>query len=57
LVITQASAKIANADFSNEDPTTIYTFSVGAKDLVFHRHAGHRAITGITGKNSSFAST
>jgi hypothetical protein len=48
-LVAQASAKIANADFSREDPTTIYTFSVGNKDLVFHRHAGHRAITGITG--------
>jgi len=45
----EASAKICNADFSRADPTTVYTFSVGNQDLVFHRHEGHRAITGITG--------
>ncbi|ELR22867.1 uncharacterized protein ACA1_396930 [Acanthamoeba castellanii str. Neff] len=49
----EASAKIANADFSRDDPTTIYTFSVGTQDLVFHRHAGHRAITGITGSGGA----
>jgi len=45
----EASAKICNADFSRADPTTVYTFSVSTQDLVFHRHEGHRAITGITG--------
>jgi len=45
----EASSKLANADFSKNDPTTIYTFSVDTRDLVFHRHEGHRAITGITG--------
>jgi hypothetical protein len=45
----EASAKLANADFSKNDPTTVYSFSVGKQDLVFHRHEGHRAITGITG--------
>eukprot|EP01087_Luapelamoeba_hula_P018936 TRINITY_DN618_c0_g1_i1.p1 TRINITY_DN618_c0_g1~~TRINITY_DN618_c0_g1_i1.p1 ORF type:complete len:457 (+),score=93.16 TRINITY_DN618_c0_g1_i1:94-1371(+) len=45
----EASAKICNADFDRSDPTTVYTFSVGTEDLVFHRHEGHRAITGVTG--------
>lgn len=45
----EASAKIANADFAHGDPTTVYTFTVGTEDLVFHRHAGHRVIVGVTG--------
>jgi len=45
----ESSAKVANTDFSKGDATAMYTFSVAKKDLVFHRHAGHRAITAITG--------
>lgn len=31
------------------DPTAVYTFGVDVRDLVFHRHEGHRVIIGITG--------
>jgi len=44
----ELSSKIANTDFANGDLTTVYAFSVGDKDLVFHRHEGHRAISGVT---------
>lgn len=50
----EASAKICNADFARNDPTTVYTFSVATCDLVFHRHEGHRAITGITGAGGAY---
>ncbi|HEY9802391.1 MAG TPA: hypothetical protein V6D25_18665 [Leptolyngbyaceae cyanobacterium] len=45
----EPSAKIANTDWEKGDLTTIYTFGV-EKDLVFHRHAGHRVIMAITGE-------
>jgi hypothetical protein len=45
----EPSARIGRTDFAMQDPTAVYTFGVGKDDLVFHRHAGHRAITGITG--------
>jgi hypothetical protein len=45
----EPSARIGRTDFARQDPTAVYTFGVGKRDLVFHRHAGHRAITGITG--------
>jgi len=38
-----------NTDFPRDDPTAVYTFSVDKDPLVFHRHEGHRAITGISG--------
>jgi hypothetical protein len=45
----EPSARIGRPDFSRQDPTAVYTFGAGKRDLVFHRHDGHRAITGITG--------
>lgn len=31
------------------DPTAMYTFGIDTRDLIFHRHCGHRAIIGIAG--------
>jgi hypothetical protein len=45
----EASALIGKTNFAKNDPTAVYTFSVDKRDLVFHRHAGHRVIVGITG--------
>lgn len=45
----EPSARIGRTNFKQDDPTGIYTFGVDRRDLVFHRHAGHRVITGITG--------
>ncbi|HEY9757357.1 MAG TPA: hypothetical protein V6C97_19465 [Oculatellaceae cyanobacterium] len=45
----EPSALIGKTNFQKEDPTGIYTFGVDRRDLVFHRHAGHRVITGISG--------
>jgi hypothetical protein len=51
----EPSAKIGNTSILKGDRTALYTFMVKKKDLVFHTHAGHRAITGITGgKGSTF---
>jgi hypothetical protein len=45
----EPSALIGKTDFEKNDPTAVYTFGVDKRDLTFHRHAGHRAITGISG--------
>jgi len=49
----EPSAKIVDASFKKSDPTVMYTFGVGKEDLVFHRHAGRRAITGTTGSEGA----
>lgn len=53
LEFKEPSAKIVDASFEINDPTTMYTFGAGKEDLVFHRHAGRRAITGITGSEGA----
>jgi len=45
----EPSAIIGKTTFEHSDPTAVYTFGVDTRDLVFHRHQGHRIITGITG--------
>lgn len=45
----EPSAVIGRTTFEHSDPTSVYTFAVDKRDLVFHRHEGHRIITGITG--------
>jgi hypothetical protein len=45
----EPSAIIGKTNFEKNDPTAVYTFGVDKRDLVFHRHAGHRCITGISG--------
>lgn len=45
----EPSAIIGKTDFARKDATAVYTFGVDTRDLVFHRHEGHRAISGITG--------
>jgi len=49
----EGSAKIMNTNFALKDPTAVYTFSVDTEDLVFHRHEGHRCITGVTGSGGA----
>ena len=45
----EPSAIIGKTNFEQHDSTAVYTFGVDKRDLVFHRHEGHRVITGITG--------
>lgn len=45
----EPSAKLAGTDFEKGDPTSLYTFAVGAQGHPFHRHAGHRVFTAISG--------
>jgi len=53
LAFNEGSAKIMNTNFDFSDPTAVYTFSVDKEDLVFHRHEGHRCITGISGSGGA----
>jgi hypothetical protein len=34
----------------SSDPTAIYSFGIDTRDLVFHRHVGHRVIIGVSGE-------
>lgn len=45
----EPSALIGKTNFQKNDSSAVYTFGVDKRDLTFHRHAGHRVITGITG--------
>jgi len=53
LEFNEGSAKIMNTNFDLEDATAVYTFSVDKEDLVFHRHEGHRCITGMAGSGGA----
>jgi hypothetical protein len=46
----EPSALIGAPDFTKADPTALYSFAVDKRDLIFHRHAGHRIITAVTGE-------
>lgn len=45
----EPSAKLAGAHFDQGDATSLYSFVVGAQGHPFHRHAGHRVFTAISG--------
>lgn len=47
--LDEPSAKLASTDFSQGDATALYSFAVGAQGHPFHRHAGHRVFTAISG--------
>ncbi|OAI50043.1 hypothetical protein AYO45_00240 [Gammaproteobacteria bacterium SCGC AG-212-F23] len=49
----EQSALIGKTNFAKDDPTAIYTFGVDHRDVLFHRHVGHRVIIGITGSKGS----
>jgi len=53
LEFNEGSAKIMNTNFELQDATAVYTFSVDKEDLVFHRHEGHRCITGMSGSGGA----
>jgi hypothetical protein len=51
--LDEPSAKLAGTDFEKGDATSLYTFSVGAKGHPFHRHAGHRIFTAVSGSGGA----
>ncbi len=49
----EPSARIGGADFAQGDATSLYTFIVGASGHPFHRHAGHRVFTAVSGSSGA----
>jgi hypothetical protein len=51
--LDEPSARIGAMDLDKGDATSLYTFSVGAGGHPFHRHAGHRVFTAISGSGGA----
>lgn len=51
--LDEPSARIGGADFALGDATSLYTFIVGASGHPFHRHAGHRVFTAVSGSSGA----
>ncbi len=51
--LEEPSAKLGGTDFSKGDPSSLYSFVVGPKGHPFHRHAGHRVFTAISGSGGA----
>lgn len=51
--LDEPSARLGGSDFSKNDATALYSFAVGAKGHPFHRHAGHRVFTAISGSGGA----
>ncbi|QWT22268.1 DUF2867 domain-containing protein [Bacillus sp. NP157] len=51
--LDEPSAKLAGTHFEHDDPSSLYTFAVGAKGHPFHRHAGHRIFTAVSGSSGA----
>lgn len=47
--LEEPSTRIGGTDLANGDTTSLYTFAVGANGHPFHRHAGHRVFTAVSG--------
>jgi len=51
--LDEPCTKLGGTDFAKGDATALYTFSVGAKGHPFHRHAGHRVFTAVSGSGGA----
>ena len=51
--LDEPSAKLGGTDFGKGDPTSLYSFVVGPKGHPFHRHAGHRVFTAVSGSGGA----
>ncbi len=51
--LDEPSAKLGSTDFAKGDATALYSFGVGAGGHPFHRHAGHRVFTAISGSGGA----
>lgn len=51
--LDEPSAKLGATDFAKGDATALYSFIVGPKGHPFHRHAGHRVFTAISGSGGA----
>ena len=51
--LDEPSVRIAAPDFDAGERSALYTFTVGPNGHPFHRHAGHRAFTAVTGSGGA----
>lgn len=51
--LDEPSARLGAMDLAKDDPTSLYSFGVGANGHPFHRHAGHRIFTAISGSGGT----
>jgi hypothetical protein len=51
--LDEPSVRIAAPDFAAGERSALYTFSVGRDGHPFHRHAGHRTFTAVTGSGGA----
>lgn len=51
--LDEPSSRIADTDFARGESTALFSFSVGADGHPFHRHAGHRVFTAISGSGGA----
>ncbi len=51
--LDEPSAKLAGTNFALGDTTSLYSFVVGPKGHPFHKHAGHRIFTAVSGSGGA----
>ena len=51
--LDEPSAKLGSTDFQAGDATALYSFGVGDRGHPFHRHAGHRVFTAVSGSGGA----
>lgn len=51
--LEEPSAKLAGTNFDKGDATSLYSFVVGPTGHPFHRHAGHRVFTAVSGSGGA----
>ncbi len=51
--LDEPSAKLGSTDFKAGDATALYSFGVGHRGHPFHRHAGHRVFTAVSGSGGA----
>lgn len=51
--LNEPSARIGDTDFMQGDATSLHTFTVGRQGHPFHRHAGHRVFTAVSGSGGT----
>lgn len=51
--LDEPSAKLLGINLAQDDATSVYTFAVDRQGHPFHRHAGHRVFTAISGSGGA----
>lgn len=51
--LDEPSARIGDIDLARGDATSLYSFVVGPQGHPFHRHAGHRVFTAVSGSGGA----